>query len=265
MNGRKFLSLLIASVAVLSLAFGSGAFTSVSAERGVSVSVVDDENAFVGYATSDRTVSDGDRVTLVTVTNRMPGELTVTNVDISAGSMSFSNVNQPTMGVGETGAIAGDVSCSAGSSEPVHVTVTVSGTGVWAKIFSDSDTKEREFEVTCEAPQANSINSVEFKGAGQVRINATPEGEIDLIYWTTTDGPSDEPLTFTKHGQMVHNTNDKLQETGEGGPKIVAVYFPATNTSYHHPQFDPENETIDSWGHGWNSSDSVDGNINLGA
>lgn len=263
MRPTRILALTLAVLAATGLLVSSVGFTSVTAERGVSVSVVDDDSAYVGYNSNDLTVSDGDRVELVTVTNRLFGELNVTEVKISADSMSFTNLHYPTMESGESGTIEGDVACEAGTTETIQVTVTVSGTGMWAKIFGDSETQEREFDVTCDGPSEAQIDGVDFKGAGQVRINATPPGEIELVYWTTEGGPSDDSLSFTTHGPMTFDTNDKLKHSDQ--PSIVAVYFPTTDTSYHHPQFDLENETIDRWGQGWQTGISVDGNVSLGS
>ncbi|MFW6003313.1 MAG: hypothetical protein ACOCPT_02720 [Halanaeroarchaeum sp.] len=262
MNGRKALSLALAGIAVVTLAFGTGAFTSVSAERGVSVSVADDDSAYVGYESSDVTVSDGDNVELVTVTNRFQGDLNVTSVDISAGSMSFTNLSYPTMESGESGAITGDVEeCEAGTTETVQVTVTVSGTGVWAKIYGDSETQEREFDVECAAPAKSQDNYVEFKGGGQVRINENPPNDIDLVYWTTEKKSNDR--SFAIHRNESFNTSDKLQE--KSSPKIVAVYIPEENKSYYHPGFDLTNKTISNWGTTWKAADSDPGNVSLGS
>jgi hypothetical protein len=50
MSSTKLLSVLLAVVAVSALALGSAGFSSVSADRSVSVSVADNENAYVGVA-----------------------------------------------------------------------------------------------------------------------------------------------------------------------------------------------------------------------
>lgn len=263
MQTIRTVALALAILAATGLLVSSAGFTSVAAERGVSVAVVDDDSAYVGYESSDTTVSDGDRMELVTVTNRLYGDLRVTDVEITADSVSFTDLDYPSMGPGESGTITGVADCEAGTTETVQVTVTLSGTGVWATIFGDSETQEREFDVTCEGPSEPRIDGVDFKGAGQVRIDATPPGETDLVYWTTEGGPGDESLSFTTHGPMAVDTNDTLQHPGQA--TIVAVYVPASDTSFHHPQFDLENETIESWGQGWQTGVSVDGNVSLGA
>jgi hypothetical protein len=61
-NRRKFLATLGAATAGTSAAVGTGAFTSVSADRSVNVQVADDSNAFLGLVPGDTglvTESDG--------------------------------------------------------------------------------------------------------------------------------------------------------------------------------------------------------------
>jgi hypothetical protein len=53
MNRRKFIAALGAATAGTSAAAGTGAFTSVSADRSVNVTVADDSNAFLGLVPGD--------------------------------------------------------------------------------------------------------------------------------------------------------------------------------------------------------------------
>lgn len=59
MQRRKFLAALGATAAGGAAAMGTGAFTSVSAERAVSVDVVNDENAYLGLEAIDSRASNG--------------------------------------------------------------------------------------------------------------------------------------------------------------------------------------------------------------
>ena len=72
MKRRNFI-LLLGGGGSAALSTGTGAFSSMEAERGVEVNVVDDSEAFVGYHTpeqNDGTVKNGDRITLVEIRNR---------------------------------------------------------------------------------------------------------------------------------------------------------------------------------------------------
>jgi Protein of unknown function (DUF1102). len=58
----RFRSLVVVLAAVaLALSVGTGAFSATTAERGVKVSVVPDESAYVGYNTTNRNVKDTTR------------------------------------------------------------------------------------------------------------------------------------------------------------------------------------------------------------
>jgi hypothetical protein len=274
MNGRKALSLALAGIAVMSLAFGTGAFTSVSAERGVSVAVVDDDNAYVGYNSSlERSaVESGDTIPLVEIRNQFAQHVTVTEaiawVDDDSWDIDVVDSSLADLGSGNDTVITGTVSeCDAGETRTAHVTVTVSGSGVWAKIFGESETQDREFEVTCEAPSQIPSNDVVFKGSGQVRINTLSEEQIEVVYWTTEGSPGDDSLSFETHGPENRTPESSgpadIVLQNESQPDIVAVYFPSTNTSYKHPNLLPENETGNNWGAG--DGVPVEGNVSLGA
>ncbi|WP_200530318.1 hypothetical protein [Halorubrum sp. LN27] len=91
---RRTLILLLGGGGSAALSTGTGAFSSATAERGVEVSVVDDEEAYVGYATPEVNGNNelvapvGKRVTLVRVTNRFADEdgIGVIDVDVATDS-----------------------------------------------------------------------------------------------------------------------------------------------------------------------------------
>ncbi|QAU12849.1 hypothetical protein EKH57_08985 [Halorubrum sp. BOL3-1] len=95
---RRNLILLLGGGGSAALSTGTGAFSSASAERGVEVSVVDDEMAYVGYEAlpgvekddddnedqkKKLTVKNGRYYALVRVANRFPGsaEIEIVNID----------------------------------------------------------------------------------------------------------------------------------------------------------------------------------------
>ena len=80
---RRNLLLLLGGTGSAALSTGTGAFSSMEAERSVEVNVVSDSEAFVGYHTpntDDETVQNGDRITLVEIRNRFSGETTISLV-----------------------------------------------------------------------------------------------------------------------------------------------------------------------------------------
>ena len=104
---RRNLILLLGGTGSAALGTGTGAFSSASADRSVEVSVVEDENAYVGYKalpevaeqTDDDekksiTVEDGDRVKLLKIENRFPDDsgIAVVGIDFADDDHLFSGL-----------------------------------------------------------------------------------------------------------------------------------------------------------------------------
>lgn len=94
---RRNLLLLLGGTGSAALSTGTGAFSSASADRSVEVSVVEDKNAYVGYAVPrDRQISatEGDRVTLVRIRNQFPStdQIGVVNVEFDQAADAFEDV-----------------------------------------------------------------------------------------------------------------------------------------------------------------------------
>lgn len=152
MNKTKILSAVLMLVACTGLILGSFGFTSASADRSVSVQVVSDDYAFVGYQSSDLTAEDGETIDLVTVENRFSHSVDVTDITIEDGTFMISSPTQPTnIHPGENGTIRGTVECTPNETQKIGLTVTLKGSGVTAQIFGDTET--RDFTLTCAAPQ----------------------------------------------------------------------------------------------------------------
>jgi plastocyanin len=152
------LSLALLLVASAGLVVGSSGFTNASADRSVSVQVVDDDRAFVGYQAHDRTVENGETVALVTVENRFDHPVQVTDVEIEDGAITISNPMKPgPIHSGESRDIRGTVECTSGDSTDIELTVTVAGEAVTAQLSGDTET--REFTLTCAAATSTSTQS----------------------------------------------------------------------------------------------------------
>ncbi|SFR36482.1 hypothetical protein [Halorubrum sodomense] len=77
MKRRNFV-LLLGGASSGAMSVGTGAFSSVSAEREVSVNVVEDENAYLGLDQIAHTVSGDDGTRVIQVTNQFGGTLDLT-------------------------------------------------------------------------------------------------------------------------------------------------------------------------------------------
>ncbi|GAB7013194.1 hypothetical protein [Halolamina salina] len=94
MNSRRAVSVLLAAVAATMLVTGSFGFTSVSAERGVAVNVVESENAYVNVSACEKSNGNAtSRPARVTVTNQFSGSFTIE--DVSWGDLNRERTLQP--------------------------------------------------------------------------------------------------------------------------------------------------------------------------
>ncbi|WP_267640724.1 hypothetical protein [Haloarchaeobius amylolyticus] len=147
MTRLKAVSIVLALAAATALVYGTVGYSSVSAERGVEVSVVGDEQALVGYHAADRTVTAGTTTRLVTVTDRTPVPVTVEVVRIEHGpGVEVTSVSGPgSVGAGKRGVVFGQVTCANETTADVSITVAVHGEGIDATL----DGEARTFEVRC--------------------------------------------------------------------------------------------------------------------
>lgn len=138
MGRLKWASLVFACAAV-ALAVGAGAFSSVSADRGVEVNVVKDEEAMLGIDT----VGDGDTVKsdnppheekLITFENRFGEEIDL-SVTIEETPAQHPKVKRPDLssqmlGPGENATLSAEINCNNGtatSSDDWDIVITATG------------------------------------------------------------------------------------------------------------------------------------------
>jgi len=147
MDKIKTLSWVLVLVASTGLIFGSSGYTSVSAEQGMSLQVVNDE-PYVGYQSTDQFVQDGDTTDLVTITNRASSNIDVTDVTIEDGNFTITDPTLPTdISPGGDGTIQGIVACTPNETQPIKLAVTVKGSNVTTQLAGDTTT--RIFHLTC--------------------------------------------------------------------------------------------------------------------
>lgn len=247
MNRLKLASVVLAAVASTGLVFGSVGFSAVAADRPVSVAVTGDDTALVGYETRDRAVDGSDRITLVTVENRLASDARVEDVTVTTNdsTVSVSDISEPSVGAGDEAAVRADVSCGGAAETAVAVSITVEADGVTAAISGDTAT--RTFEVEC-AGQNPQPDVARFNGAGNFEFGATDAETVNVTYWTASkeqgDWTVDEPSDPTEV-----ETDEKLNGQVDGGPKFVAVYVHESDTTYLHPSFDRgATPPIENWG-----------------
>lgn len=240
MNRTRTLAIILLLVASTGFIFGSFGFTSVSAERDVSVQVVNDEQAYVGYQSSDLTVRDGKTVDLVTVENRFTDVISVIDVTIEDGPFTITTPTIPSnISPGKSRTIRGTVDCSPAKTQEIEVTVTLNGSGITAQIFGDTET--RDFTLTCapktEETPPGTLDGATFDGAGKFAVNTTNVGTTKLVYWTADKKWTKKGIEFSNQSLSSFDTNQKLQPSLNGRTRIVAVYFPEYDVTFVHPNY----------------------------
>ena len=127
MNLRRAVSVLLAATAATMLVTGSFGFTSVSADRGVSVAVVDSENAYVNVTACAKSNGNGSaaKPAQITVTNQFSERFVVDR--ISWGSSAHPSKKSKTPKGDEADIEAGEGVTYDGGFGDGEVTVEVSG------------------------------------------------------------------------------------------------------------------------------------------
>ena len=144
-SGLRTLSILLAFTAAVGLVFGTAGFTAIDGDRGVAVSVADDENAYVGFNTTTSTenaTNDTIAVVEAEYQNQFSQEIeldvTVETDDVIKDS-TFENVS-----TGGTVHIRAEEHCSGGS-----VTFTFTATATATGDGSEIDLEDRTRTVSC--------------------------------------------------------------------------------------------------------------------
>lgn len=153
----KTLSIVFAFTAAVGMVLGTTGFAAMSADRGIEVSVVDDDSAYLAVNQTADTVPPDNETTVIELENRFGIDLDTVTVDTVRVADENANVTVETfsgpkdhegVGAGEAAPVTVTLSCTA--AEPASVTlafdVRASGEGV-----DLSTTYERD--VTCD-PEA---------------------------------------------------------------------------------------------------------------
>jgi len=158
MNGLRVLSLTLAVLAAAGLVFGTAGFSAMQAERGVSIEVVSDGNAYLGYEPLTGTVDVNGSTEVVEFHNRLNADLDL-SVEVEADGSPLTN-QTATLGEGDEETISVAPDCTDG--EDVHLRFVA--TGEWSGVVVSL---ERSHTVTCESDQqTNQSTSVDAPPVG---------------------------------------------------------------------------------------------------
>jgi len=241
MKRRQFVLLLGAGGAAAS-SVGSGAFSSVEAERGVEVSVENDADAYIDYNSESLTLPDDANndgtVDLVTIENQFARDVTTVSSDFKKGGEHFESISVPdSIGAGDSATITAEPkNISPGKEINVAITIEVEGDGFSAEILGNTDT--RRFTV------ARKGSVVHYNGGGTIQVSprGESEGEIQVKIHTIPNGNGNELSSETVHIEPYKNENPN--QSG----RIVAVEV--DGDIYRHPGWNESACSFDNSGSG---------------
>jgi hypothetical protein len=155
MTRLRRVAVVLAALAVVGTTIPTGGLSSASAERSVSVDVVPDDEAFLGIDKHDQTVygsSDDqnsqfeEQVTLLTVTNRFPSDLTTVSATVTGSLIESESVETPDrLDIGAHGSVTATVDCDGDGQTAVTVDIVASNSVVTVELT-------RHVTIECEMP-----------------------------------------------------------------------------------------------------------------
>lgn len=138
----RHVALALSVVVVIAFTVGTGGFSSMTADRGVSIAVADDENAYLGIETDEPDAvranalanEDGRETTLLTLTNRFSSAVTIdARVPDAGDGLAITDIETLTLSGGDSGTMAATVTCDTPVDREVTVEINASGTGIEVK------------------------------------------------------------------------------------------------------------------------------------
>lgn len=264
---RRNLILLLSSTSAGALTIGSGAFSSMSAERGVNLDVVPDSEALVGYEVhadvepgdteSDAefpefvvTAGENKERTLVTVINRLGEDTTLEIVDVEVTTQDDEEPNiidteWDNNPVDATADIRGTILCDETGSDVVELTVTVEAAGINATLFGDTDT--RRFVIRCEPDSPPDLTNeflpegsgeVRFDGLGQVELKHEQNGTVGVQFYVGDETGVNKEMSVNARPSETIETNQKVGGDRFNNESVVGVRIRDSDAIYLHPSWE---------------------------
>jgi hypothetical protein len=84
MNNYRTLAVVVGALLVVGTTVGTGGFSAMNADRGVDITVVDDDRAYLGVDRSPSGTANGTTNLTVTITNRLGSGTTLESVTLTA-------------------------------------------------------------------------------------------------------------------------------------------------------------------------------------
>ena len=234
---RRHLILLLGGASSGAMSVGTGAFSSVEADRGVAVNVVDDESAYLGLEVENRIATVGRRAEVVEITNSFADDL---SLDVTVDE---TNEVVKSVAVGdESSGAEFSLELGPGERESVSITCGQLGKASFTLQFEGRTDRSsvratRTFDgIDC------LVNEVNFKGNGAVHVTGDFTG---LSVTVAFEGGSEEVRSITSDdgGKAVLHPRGN----GSGGGPIGRVVIGGTAFSRSDPASgDGENASTDA-------------------
>ena len=215
----KTISIVLAFTAAVGLTLGTAGFSAIDADRGISVSVVEDEEAYLGVETFDPLV-DGESTTMMEIENRFDAELD--EIRVTTSESAVKEIDAPDeIGIGQTVPVDVVVQCEERDQVDIEFDVTATTDGV---------TVDTTVTDTFECLTTGDRPGVAFFGVGNAEVRGPPgvfDGGLNVTVKTTED---EFDLTRTESGERIRSGG-----SGSVSGQIQAVGFEAFDVREENP------------------------------
>lgn len=248
---RRQLFLLVGSVTSGAMAVGTGAFSSVSAERGVTMDVVGDEDAYLGIKIIDPKEHD-DRIVInkedgktdiLTLHNQFPYpiSLTIWETGESSDNVSIVKFENVDIGTGHAETLAAE--CSADGTLILKFDAKIKDSTdqiIEAERFYDIECETSDEDGSEEDDPENTGTTVTFAGeSGQVEINSGDNELPDRVtIYSVSNSKKNSDTAEVQANIITPGSEGKLQSESPSSRFIVGVEIPGIEGIFRRPQYD---------------------------
>jgi endonuclease YncB( thermonuclease family) len=198
--------LALALFTIVAFTISSSGYSSMEAERGVNIDVVNDEKANLGIADENMSTMGSNTTIFFTLTNQFGTRLTITvQATEKRDSMSVDVINSPyKLGQGNSVPVIATVDCSKPVNDaPVVVHITASNSNVrimMNRTVQVSCTPKQEDSPSDTAPATNasnssSVSSVDRESVHRVTITRVTDENTTIQTLTPTNTPTNTTST----------------------------------------------------------------------
>ena len=253
MRTLRAASIVLAFIAATALVLGTAGFTAMNADRGLGVSLADDESAFLGYDTLTDEVDDGSLESVVEYHNQFDHDLEEFHVDVSIvdpddTDATLVDAETPDELPADTNGTV-DVTLACPVEEAVHLQFEATGSGGGVSVSLD-----RVHTETCipdDPDDGPTVTGVHYNNAANADVHTDgQDGHVTATVWIVDSPPVDtpdaiEPVVFNETEPLDTAKKVRPEVVQSRAPselpndwKIVAIEFPDADVAYVHPQWD---------------------------